>query len=281
MPLEDWFLVRNDTNINESAHTLTNAYTGIRHSLFDAISTACEADKIMAARICEAEDHGILPNHRNTDSHRMKANQQRKEGQQRKAAEHRKAVDKLNKIDEKIQELRAEKKGLQESHRVQQSCKRSSGSKTTMDAANLDIANNEFACANAMSATNITESDSDLYEDEHLSALPVPAGLELGLPYDDGASTDFASGLPCDDLADQAVGMQLSSSERLELDQDLVSTPKSPFRPRQWTMAQLLQMSPGSVKARFPIPSSSISATTRAAHTMPMSTSNTSTAVHL
>lgn len=37
IPEEDWYLTPGDTNLNESAHPLTNMHTGINLPLYDAV----------------------------------------------------------------------------------------------------------------------------------------------------------------------------------------------------------------------------------------------------
>ncbi|KAI0707244.1 hypothetical protein C8Q76DRAFT_860399 [Earliella scabrosa] len=74
MPDRDWLSTPNNTNINESAHTLTNAYTGTGLSIFEGILRAEEFDKHQLATIEATEASGIRHNRHNTPAKRMQAN---------------------------------------------------------------------------------------------------------------------------------------------------------------------------------------------------------------
>ncbi|KAF7800308.1 hypothetical protein EIP86_011557 [Pleurotus ostreatoroseus] len=129
---EDWLVTPHDTNMNESAHPYTNAYTGTKLSLLEGIQAAYELDRKQLSKIQETDRTFILPNHRNTMSQRMHANTKRKDARREKAAARHEASETLENLERQIaeqdaarkaamtaaKELRAQRKILQETSGV-------------------------------------------------------------------------------------------------------------------------------------------------------------------
>ncbi|TFK94419.1 hypothetical protein K466DRAFT_593594 [Polyporus arcularius HHB13444] len=74
MPERDWLSTPDNTNINESAHTLTNAHTGTGLSIFEGILRAEEFDRQQLMTIQSTEASGVRHNRHNTPAKRMLAN---------------------------------------------------------------------------------------------------------------------------------------------------------------------------------------------------------------
>ncbi|KAI0356054.1 hypothetical protein OH77DRAFT_1538515 [Trametes cingulata] len=94
----DWQSTPSNTNINESAHTLTNAHTRTGLSILEAVISAEEFDRHQAARIRVTEDTGVRANVNNTPSKRLKRNAARAESRRAKAAERRGATAEADKL---------------------------------------------------------------------------------------------------------------------------------------------------------------------------------------
>ncbi|KAL1943444.1 hypothetical protein VTO73DRAFT_4519 [Trametes versicolor] len=86
----DWQSTPNNTNINKSAHTLTNTHTRTGLSLLEAIISAENFDIHQAGRIRVTQETGIHANLNNTPSKRMKRNAARAAARRAKAAESKK-----------------------------------------------------------------------------------------------------------------------------------------------------------------------------------------------
>ncbi|TFK92534.1 hypothetical protein K466DRAFT_595192 [Polyporus arcularius HHB13444] len=82
----DWYTTPDNTNINESAHTLTNLFTGIGLSILEAILSAENFDRQQAATVLSIMKSGVRHNSNNTPAKRMK------QGIARNTARHAKAV---------------------------------------------------------------------------------------------------------------------------------------------------------------------------------------------
>ncbi|KAI0309098.1 hypothetical protein OF83DRAFT_1273383 [Amylostereum chailletii] len=122
IPTTDWYNTPDDTNLNESSHTLTNAHTGIDLPLLEAIESARKFDASMAMKIAHAEDNHVLANHRNTVAHRLHANRLRRDARQSKAAQYYEGQEELEGVSDELEHhvlqvkaLRERKKALQQS----------------------------------------------------------------------------------------------------------------------------------------------------------------------
>ncbi|PPR05947.1 hypothetical protein CVT24_004653 [Panaeolus cyanescens] len=92
---EDWYLTPGDTNLNESAHPFTNAFTGTNLSLMEAINEARIMDSDIAEKLQLCEENCVLINHRNTKPERDHHNRKRQENRAKAIAEHRKSMSPL------------------------------------------------------------------------------------------------------------------------------------------------------------------------------------------
>ncbi|PSS29898.1 hypothetical protein PHLCEN_2v2610 [Hermanssonia centrifuga] len=113
MPVENFMLTPNDTNLDESAHPHANAFTGTNLPLLDAIDGAYELDCTQVAKISRANKTHVLPNHRNTFRHWLRANAKRHDAQVEAAAQRRGAVETIDNIDAQIADLDAERNAMQ------------------------------------------------------------------------------------------------------------------------------------------------------------------------
>ncbi|KAJ7119239.1 hypothetical protein C8R43DRAFT_1152428 [Mycena crocata] len=112
IPEDDWYLTPGDTNLNESAHPYTNQHTGTNLSLLEAIQKAYKLDQEVEARLRAIDENCVLVNHLNTKPHRDRRNVARRTSNFRQAIQRSTARDKLENIDDRIRELREQKKEL-------------------------------------------------------------------------------------------------------------------------------------------------------------------------
>ncbi|KAJ7149385.1 hypothetical protein C8R43DRAFT_1192463 [Mycena crocata] len=112
IPEDDWYLTPGDTNLNESAHPYTNQHTATNLSLLEAIQKVYKLDQEVEARLRAIDENCVLINHLNTKPHRDRRNVARRTSNFRQAIQRSTARDELENIDDRIRELREQKKEL-------------------------------------------------------------------------------------------------------------------------------------------------------------------------
>ncbi|KAG5649904.1 hypothetical protein H0H81_001548 [Sphagnurus paluster] len=110
IPRDDWLRTPSNTNLNESAHTATNAATGTRTSFLDSIILSNQYDAHTEEELKEAKQNFILPNPHNTVQHCTRKNRKCMESRACQALQQKGEADEVHQLTEQITALKAKLK---------------------------------------------------------------------------------------------------------------------------------------------------------------------------